>query len=111
MNSQQLHTCPVIPMDTCPDDPGADPRTNYMSLNFDECREEFTTGQNARMHAAWDLYRTGSKAPLCTKICNLMVPDYFNSVGQRRQAMCDLALHEDTCDKAKAHSTGKDLPG
>eukprot|EP01031_Cornospumella_fuschlensis_P027821 gene27821-33597_t len=36
---------------------GVDSIHNYMNYSFDSCFEEFTDGQIARMHAAWETYR------------------------------------------------------
>ncbi|KAF4979065.1 hypothetical protein FDECE_18119 [Fusarium decemcellulare] len=43
--------------DTCPNDPGTDPIHNWMNYTGDGCWEEFTPGQAARMHSAWEVYR------------------------------------------------------
>lgn len=39
--------------DSCPNLAGADPIHNYMDYSDDSCYEEFTAGQDARMHNAW----------------------------------------------------------
>jgi len=46
-----------IPLDTCPDQPGMDPMTNYMNLEPDLCASEFTPGQVERMERMLRLYR------------------------------------------------------
>ncbi|KAJ7288646.1 metalloprotease [Mycena rebaudengoi] len=43
-----LQTCPAT-FDSCPDLPGADPVHNYMTYANDDCRNEFTKGQVARL--------------------------------------------------------------
>eukprot|EP01031_Cornospumella_fuschlensis_P027820 gene27820-33596_t len=40
---------------------GVDPIHNYMDYTFDSCYQEFTDGQMARMHAAWETYRAKPK--------------------------------------------------
>jgi len=39
--------------DSCPNLAGVDPIHNYMDYSDDACYEEFTSGQDARMHNAW----------------------------------------------------------
>jgi hypothetical protein len=46
------------PRDTCPDDPGLDPVSNFMDYSFDSCLTEFTEQQAARMQFAWQTYRS-----------------------------------------------------
>ncbi|KAI8803662.1 hypothetical protein BJ742DRAFT_663294, partial [Cladochytrium replicatum] len=43
--------------DSCPNDPGPDPVTNYMDYADDRCMLEFTRGQLELMRAQWALYR------------------------------------------------------
>jgi hypothetical protein len=47
--------------DTCKGQkyPGADPVENFMDYTDDGCMFEFTTGQDARMDAAFSTYRYG----------------------------------------------------
>lgn len=51
--------CP-IGRNSCPDLPGLDPIHNYMDYADDYCSEEFTAGQEARMLAAWNNWRSPS---------------------------------------------------
>ncbi|KAI8670425.1 Peptidase-M43 domain-containing protein [Fusarium keratoplasticum] len=48
--------CPAR-SDTCPNQPGDDPIHNYMDYSDDICYEEFTPGQETRLHTAWETYR------------------------------------------------------
>ncbi|KAF4993518.1 hypothetical protein FGRMN_6447 [Fusarium graminum] len=48
--------CPAR-ADTCPNQAGDDPIHNYMDYSDDVCYEEFTPGQETRMHTAWNTYR------------------------------------------------------
>ncbi|KAJ4322463.1 hypothetical protein N0V84_004819 [Fusarium piperis] len=48
--------CPAR-LDTCPSQPGDDPIHNYMDYSDDICYEEFTPGQETRLHTAWETYR------------------------------------------------------
>ncbi|RSL80500.1 hypothetical protein BHE90_001263 [Fusarium euwallaceae] len=48
--------CPAR-MDTCPNQAGDDPIHNYMDYSDDICYEEFTAGQETRLHSAWETYR------------------------------------------------------
>lgn len=50
--------CPVG-RDSCPDQPGLDPIHNYMDYSADSCYEEFTAGQQERMHSMFNLFRKG----------------------------------------------------
>ena len=45
--------------DSCPDRSGLDSIHNYMDYGSDECKSEFTPGQEARMFQMWDEYRAG----------------------------------------------------
>jgi len=46
-------------IDSCPDDPGNDPDTNFMDYVYDSCMNEFTTGQFARIAEQFSAYRAG----------------------------------------------------
>ncbi|KAJ4258995.1 hypothetical protein NW762_008083 [Fusarium torreyae] len=54
--AKQTSGCPAR-MDTCPNQPGDDPIHNYMDYSDDICYEEFTPGQQTRIHTAWTTYR------------------------------------------------------
>lgn len=43
--------------DTCPNDPGTDPVTNFMDYSDDACFTGFSTGQTARIVSFWDAFR------------------------------------------------------
>lgn len=45
--------------DSCPGKPGLDNIHNYMDYTVDECRYEFTEGQEARMHNMYNALRKG----------------------------------------------------
>lgn len=47
----------VIPVDSCPVQPGFDPFHNYMDFSSDACRLEFTEGQAIRESDVWETYR------------------------------------------------------
>ncbi|KAL2130453.1 hypothetical protein VTI74DRAFT_6382 [Chaetomium olivicolor] len=51
--------CP-IGRDSCPSQPGLDPIHNYMDYSYDSCYEEFTAGQQARMHSFFNTYRANN---------------------------------------------------
>ncbi|KDN67418.1 putative metalloprotease [Colletotrichum sublineola] len=55
--SEQAYGC-EIGRDTCPNQAGADPVTNYMDYSDDPCFTHFTAGQEARMHSYWTTYRS-----------------------------------------------------
>jgi hypothetical protein len=83
-----------------------------MSYSDDICYEEFTPGQIVRMEAAWEYFRTGSKAPACTKLCNLMIPAYFPNLGLCRKAMCKKGnVKGDSCTKATKLKLGTSVSG
>lgn len=54
--------CP-IGRDTCTDDPGLDPVTNYMDYSDDACLVKLSKGQRKRVKNAVDLYRPGLGNP------------------------------------------------
>jgi len=64
------HGCKSPTTDSCPDQPGNDPVTNYMNYLFDRCMFEFTPGQAERMEAQWEAFRapleTGPTVPPTT---------------------------------------------
>ncbi|WP_017570793.1 zinc metalloprotease [Nocardiopsis halotolerans] len=43
--------------DTCPEDPGEDPVTNFMNYSDDTCMTHFTEGQATRMVEHWEAFR------------------------------------------------------
>lgn len=43
--------------DSCPIQAGDDPIYNFMDYSYDNCMNEFTAGQSARMDAAWGFFR------------------------------------------------------
>ncbi|KAF5013037.1 hypothetical protein FDECE_931 [Fusarium decemcellulare] len=49
---RQTEGCPAR-IDTCPNQAGDDPIHNYMDYSDDICYEEFTAGQESRIHSAW----------------------------------------------------------
>jgi len=60
--SRPAYGCPVD-RDTCPDQAGFDPVTNYMDYTDDSCMDTFTTTQYARMVSNWDTYRAPTSSP------------------------------------------------
>jgi len=50
--------CPGV-VDSCPEDPGNDPDTNFMDYVYDSCMVEFTSGQFSRIVQEFSAYRTG----------------------------------------------------
>jgi len=54
--------CPVG-RDSCADDPGLDPVTNFMDSGDDACAARFSKGQRRRARIAVDLYRPGIGGP------------------------------------------------
>jgi len=50
--------CPGT-VDSCPDEPGNDPTTNFMDYVYDACMTEFTPGQFARITEEFTAYRYG----------------------------------------------------
>ena len=50
--------CPGV-VDSCPTQPGNDPTTNFMDYVYDQCMNEFTTGQYSRISSQWTTYRAG----------------------------------------------------
>ena len=53
--------CPVG-RDSCPSQSGVDPIHNFMDYSYDTCYEEFTPGQEARIHSYWTQYRANARA-------------------------------------------------
>jgi Pregnancy-associated plasma protein-A len=43
--------------DSCPEDAGLDPITNFMDYTQDSCMHEFTPGQGTRMQETWTAFR------------------------------------------------------
>jgi hypothetical protein len=50
--------CPGV-VDSCPDNPGNDPTSNFMDYVYDSCMNEFTAGQFARITQEFSAYRAG----------------------------------------------------
>jgi len=50
--------CPGV-VDSCPDQPGNDPTTNFMDYVYDSCMLEFTQGQFDRITDEFSAYRAG----------------------------------------------------
>lgn len=50
--------CPGV-VDSCPDEPGNDPTTNFMDYVYDACMNEFTSGQFSRVTQEFSAYRAG----------------------------------------------------
>jgi hypothetical protein len=50
--------CPGV-IDSCPDQPGNDPTTNFMDYVYDDCMTEFTKGQFDRITQEFSAYRAG----------------------------------------------------
>jgi hypothetical protein len=52
-------TCPSLQAvrDSCPNSPGKDPSSNFMSYSVDSCLKSFTPGQLQRIQKMWQLYR------------------------------------------------------
>jgi len=50
--------CPGV-VDSCPDDAGNDPTTNFMDYVYDSCMTDFTAGQFARIEEQFSAYRRG----------------------------------------------------
>ncbi|KAK0612262.1 hypothetical protein B0T14DRAFT_531869 [Immersiella caudata] len=51
-----IGTCDTT-LNSCPNDNGTDPVRNYMSYSSDDCMDEFTPGQVARMYEIYAKYR------------------------------------------------------
>lgn len=48
--------CPGV-VDSCPNDAGNDPTTNFMDYVYDSCMSEFTAGQFSRINEEFSAYR------------------------------------------------------
>eukprot|EP01006_Ploeotia_vitrea_P008672 TRINITY_DN20764_c0_g1_i1.p1 TRINITY_DN20764_c0_g1~~TRINITY_DN20764_c0_g1_i1.p1 ORF type:complete len:277 (+),score=15.62 TRINITY_DN20764_c0_g1_i1:23-853(+) len=55
---QANYGCPGT-VDSCPNDPGNDPTTNFMDYVYDSCMNEFTQGQFDRITKEFTAYRLG----------------------------------------------------
>jgi hypothetical protein len=55
---QANYGCPGE-VDSCPNDPGNDPTTNFMDYVYDSCMTEFTSGQFERINQEFSAYRAG----------------------------------------------------
>ncbi|MDP9820313.1 zinc metalloprotease [Nocardioides massiliensis] len=54
--AQPTHLCDLH-QDTCPDQPGLDPVSNFMNYAPDACMNHFTRGQVRRMTQMWEAFR------------------------------------------------------
>lgn len=52
--------CPGV-VDSCPNDPGNDPTSNFMDYVYDSCMTEFTKGQFSRIVDEFSAYRASNK--------------------------------------------------
>jgi hypothetical protein len=93
--------CPTSMPDTCKQDPGVDPITNFMDYTDDGCMFEFTAGQDARSASLWDVYRqSGAPACLSDAECDdgdaCTVDTCDPEVGCQHQPTCPITLARET---------------
>lgn len=69
MNDSEDGRCALKESDSCPGKPGKDNANNFMDYAGDDCAEEFTLGQRARMHNVYHSIRSkmSSKHPVARR--------------------------------------------